>query len=268
MGLSESFQYAAILAILGISLAGGLPPLLRRGESLSGKGFPLGQAFAAGVFLALALVLMLPAAFHLWGKVLPGFDFPLASFLALCAFTILLWMEQIYLKTDREAGGADQPGPLSPPAFPVLMTILIAIPSFLLGTALGVSDTAQAVMIFCAIMAHKGTAAFALALKMARSSLGRAKSWLLFSAFTCSTPLGILTGGGIREYLLGTAALGIKAAILSFAAGTFLYMATLHELEHTPLIRQCATKKGFLVMLGGFGLTVLVRLLLGEAKHF
>ena len=265
MSISGTFQLAAILAIFGISLAGGLPPLLRRQKSASASGFPLGQAFTAGVFLALALVLMLPAAFHLWGKVLPGFDFPLASFLALCAFTTLLWLEQIFLKSEQESAA---PGLPSPAAFPVVMAILIAIPSFLLGTALGVSDTAQAVMIFFAIMAHKGTAAFALALKIARSSLGKVESWLLFLAFACSTPLGILVGGDLRSYLQGSLALGIKAVILSLAAGTFLYMSTLHELEHAPLIRQCATKKGFLVMLGGFGLTVLVRLLLGEAKYF
>ena len=137
MQLSESFQTIAILAIFGISLAGGLPPLLKREKSTSAQGFPLGQAFTAGVFLALALVLMLPAAFHLWGKVLPGLDFPLASFLALCAFTALLWFEQIFLKAEQDSAGAEPAANLSPPAFPVVMTILIAIPSFLLGTALG-----------------------------------------------------------------------------------------------------------------------------------
>ena len=263
--MTATFQIIAIAAILGVSLAGGLLPLLQRQKAAGGQGFPMGQAFTAGVFLALALVIMLPAAFHLWGKVLPGLDFPLASFLALCAFTTLLWLEQIFLRAEKDSA---LPGRPSPAAFPVVMTILIAIPSFLLGTALGVSDTAQAAMIFCAIMAHKGTAAFALALKMAASTLSRGKSWLLFLCFACSTPLGILAGGDIRAYLQGSVALGLKAAILSLAAGTFLYMSTLHELDHAPLIRQCATKKGFMVMLCGFGLTVLVRLLLGEAKHF
>jgi len=48
------------------------------------------------------------------------------------------------------------------------MTIMIAIPSFFLGTALGMNRLAVV-----AIMAHKGSAGFALALNMARSRLSR-----------------------------------------------------------------------------------------------
>ena len=51
---------------------------------------------------------------------------------------------------------------------PVVMTIMIAIPSFFLGTALGMNRLAVV-----AIMAHKGSAGFALALNMARSRLSR-----------------------------------------------------------------------------------------------
>ena len=70
------------------------------------------------------------------------------------------------------------------------MTTMIAIPSFFLGAALGVSDMPAALMIFLAIIIHKGTAAFALALKMVRSTMTRKQSLLLFSCFCCSTPPG------------------------------------------------------------------------------
>ena len=59
----------------------------------------------------------------------------------------------------------------------------------------------------------------------------------------------------------------IKGTILSLAAGTFLYMSTLHELAKAPLIKNCGNKKGFLLMLCGFVITALVRLLIGEAHR-
>ena len=58
-----------------------------------------------------------------------------------------------------------------------------------------------------------------------------------------------------------------QGVILSSAAGTFLYMSTLHELRRTPLIVDCRTKKGYLLMLLGFVVTALVRLILAEAHH-
>ncbi|MCK5710915.1 MAG: hypothetical protein KAI07_10275, partial [Deltaproteobacteria bacterium] len=59
----------------------------------------------------------------------------------------------------------------------------------------------------------------------------------------------------------------VKGFILALASGTFLYMATLHDLEHAPLIKSCVTKKGFIIMLCGFIITLLVRFLIGEAHH-
>ncbi|MFZ5450580.1 MAG: ZIP family metal transporter [Thermodesulfobacteriota bacterium] len=133
---------------------------------------------------------------------------------------------------------------------------MIAIPSFLLGTALGISDTAAALMIVFAIMAHKGTAAFALALAMVRSTMTKAQTYVLLGIFVCSTPLGIL---------VGHAALVAKATILSLAAGVFLFMATLHEMKHSPIIIHCCTVRGFGHMLAGLVITAFVRLILGLA---
>ncbi len=57
----------------------------------------------------------------------------------------------------------------------------------------------------------------------------------------------------------------VKGIILGMAAGTFLYMATLHELRNAPMIAICNSRKGFSFMMAGFTLTVFVRLLIGEA---
>ncbi len=261
----SDFQWVSLWAILGVAAAGGWLPLAHPERARSGGGFPLGQAFAAGVFLALALLIMLPAGNHLLGHAFPAATYPVAPLLAACVFLFLLAVDHLF-DTLRTAAGADTVP--APPFIPVLMTAMIAIPSFLLGTALGASGMWAAVMIFVAIMAHKGSAGFALALKLARSTLSRGGAIAVYALFACSTPLGILVGGDLYHVLGGQAMLVAKGLILSLAGGTFLYLAVLHELKHTALIIDVDTKKGFVLMLAGFVLTALVRLLLWEAHHF
>ena len=56
-----------------------------------------------------------------------------------------------------------------------------------------------------------------------------------------------------------------RASVLAMAAGTFLFMATLNELESTPMVKRCRHLLGFLAMLAGLVLTVCARMLIGEA---
>ncbi len=260
------FQWMSLVSVLLIAFAGGYLPLFRPDRARQASGFPLGQAFAAGVFLALSLTIMLPSAFQVLHKAFPNVDYPLASGIAITAFLFLLGLEHL---TSRFMAGAqdDTREALSSPVIPIIMTVMIAIPSFFLGTALGISETTAALLIFIAIMAHKGSAGFALALKMVRSTLTRPQTFLIFSLFAFSTPLGIIVGEDVHQYLTGHAMMVVKGVILSLAAGTFLYMGTLHEMRHTSLIENCASRRGFLTMLAGLLLTAFVRLLLGEAHH-
>ena len=145
------------------------------------------------------------------------------------------------------------------------MTLMIAVPSFFLGTALGISATDAAVLIFVAIMLHKSSAAFALALKMVRSSLTTLQTWLAFGGFALATPLGIVVGQDIHLYIGHEAMLVVKGSVLSLAGGVFLYMATLHEHRQTPMIIRCCRPSGFGAMLLGFAMTLFVRILIGEA---
>lgn len=254
------FQISAILCILTAAAIGGYYPLARRELAGEPQGFSLGQAFAAGVFLALSLIIMLPNGLHLFSKAYPHSHYPMASLLAIAAFLFLVGLSHVAAAKQAETASDLRP---SPSTIPVIITVMIAIPSFLLGTALGISETASALVIFFAIMAHKGTAAFALALAMVRSTLTRTQTLALFGLFVLSTPLGILVGADVHLYLTGLAGLVTKATILSLAAGVFLFMATLHEMKHSPIIIHCCTRQGFAIMLVGLGITSLVRLVLG-----
>ncbi len=260
-----SFEWISVLCILSITIIGGYYPLFRQEKARTARGFPMGQAFTAGVFLALSLTMMLPGGTHLLGKAFPKFNYPIASLIAILTFLLLLAIDHITTH-KREADGANNQA-LSSPSIPIIMTVTIAMPSFMLGAALGVSQTAAAVLILIAIAAHKGSAAFALAMKMVRSTLSRGQTFALFSLFALSTPTGIVVGERIHQVLAGQAMFLVKGTILSLASGVFLYMATLHELKNTPLIEDCHSKKGFILMVIGFILTALIRLLVGEAHY-
>ncbi|MFH1441988.1 MAG: ZIP family metal transporter, partial [Candidatus Omnitrophota bacterium] len=190
-------------------------------------------------------------------------NYPLASITAILAFLFLLAVEHGAMHFKTSHTGEDSG--LSDPIIPVIMTVMIAIPSFLLGTALGVSRTFSAVFILVAILAHKGSAGFGLALTMVRSRLTRNQAYVVYGLFAVSTPLGILVGADIHEFINGGTMIIVKAFILSLAAGVFLYMSTLHGFRDTPLVKHCCGIKGFSLMLAGLILTALIRLALGMA---
>lgn len=259
-----AFQWTCLLSILAAAFAGGYFPLFRGQKTPGELNFPLREAFTVGVFLALAMTMMLPSSLHLLGKAFPNIDFPLGAVVAVTAYLSLLALEHAThgLKRTPEA---DQPEGPSSPLIPIIMTLMIAIPSFFLGTAFGVSETESAIIIFVAIMIHKFSAAFALALIMVRSSLTRGQVLLTFSLFAFSTPAGIIVGEEIHQWLTPETMTLVKGLVLGLASGTFLYMATLHDLRNCPMITRCGNRVGFLVMLTGFFLTALVRFLIGEA---
>lgn len=257
------FQWICLVSIFAATLAGGYYPLIHSDKVVRRGGSPLGEAFTCGVFLALALTMMLPSSLHLLGTAYPGFDFPTGALVAAVAFGSLLALEHRITRMRHAANIDKEVG--HPPIIPITMTTMIAIPSFFLGTALGVSDTEAAVLIFIAIMLHKSSAAFALTLQMVRSTMTHPQAWLTFLLFACSTPLGIIVGEEIHLWLGADTMVLVKGVVLGLASGTFLFIATLHDLQYAPMITRCAHRGGFVVMVTGFLLTVVVRVVIGEA---
>ncbi len=261
----DLFQWMCLLGILAAALAGGLYPLLRPARARDIEGFPLGEAFTSGVFLALALTMMLPSAFHVLGKAFPELDFPLASLIAICAFLLLLTLE--HATHVVEQGASEVQADQLPALIPLIMTTMIAIPSFLLGAAFAVSPPGTAIFIFIAIMMHKSSAAFGLALMMVRSRLKYWQAWLTFTVFALATPAGILFGAELHQTLGNDAMLVTKGAILALAGGTFLFLSTVHQFQFAAMIRICCTRQGFTFLVAGFAITAIVRLIIGEAHQ-
>lgn len=261
----SAFQWVSLVIIILLALAGGYVPLFRHDRARKAGDYPDGEAFAAGAFLALAFCIMLPSGFQIFSMAWPGAHYPVASLVATVVFVGMLalahWSRRLATATDAGKDG------LNPPSIAIIMTAMIALPSFFMGVTLADAGVAAELLILLAIILHKSSAGFALALKIVRSTLSRGRALLLFAGFAVSTPLGIIVGADLRQLLGGPEMLLVKAFILSAAAGVFFFMATLDELEEAPLVEQCARPRGFLLMLAGFLLTAFVRFLVGEAHH-
>lgn len=240
-------------------------PLFKQAKAKNTGSFPLGQVFSTGVFLALALTLMLPSALHIFKHIAPEITYPLASAIAILIFLTMLFLEHYTRHINNKKGQ-----PIEKPessVIPMVMIVTIGILSFFMGTAIGVSKIQAAILLLVAVLAHKSSAGFALSLKMVQSNMSRRQVFVVFTLFACSTPAGIFLGDELHKILGMTSMLWIKAVILSIAAGTFLYMGTIHELSNSSLITQCKHRKGFIFLFMGIVITILVRVLIGEAHQ-
>ena len=114
----------------------------------------------------------------------------------------------------------------------MILLVVLSFHSILAGAALGAEDSAaNSIVLLMAVVAHKGSAAFALTsglLRMPAGESGSARSvWSLLFVFALMTPIGIILGTGLQEVLDGDAARVSEAVFDAFAAATFVYVATL-----------------------------------------
>jgi zinc transporter 1/2/3 len=220
-------KLGSMLVIFLVGLAGGLVTL--RLEKFRGVEtlFSLGSALAGGVFLGAGLIHLLPDSIAAFEEALPHHDYPLAALLAASGCVFILFLERVLLASmDAEGAlaGADQKGSVSVLA----LTAALSIHSLLAGAALGSDDTvAGSLVIFLAIIAHKGSAAFALSVSLVRNGLNRKTVMKIISLFSLMTPFGILLGLAFETYLTGSGERLFEGVFDGLAAGTFVYIASI-----------------------------------------
>jgi zinc transporter ZupT len=96
---------------------------------------------------------------------------------------------------------------------------MLSIHSLLEGTAVGLAASfATTLIIFIAIIAHKGAASFALSINLNRTQLSLSNCVIAFSIFALMTPAGIFGG----DWLLATTQHNtlLTPIFSSLAAGT------------------------------------------------
>lgn len=173
-----------------------------------------------------------------------GYEYPWSFLLASVVFLFLLGLEHFNSLLRRNSQSSAK-------SIALLTAIMLCIHSFLEGAAVGVAvDLTTTGIIFVAIITHKGAASFALAVQLNRSELSLINSSFVFLLFVLMTPLGIFSGYSVLSQATNTALL--VPIFNSLAAGTFLYLGTLHGLERAPLIKNCCNLREFGFMVLGF----------------
>ena len=240
----EALKLFALLIILFVTWLSGCYPFFKKYRQAGEYNFPITESLAAGVFLGAALIHMLGDASQ--GFYVNAVHYPLAFLLAGAMFLFLLLLEHVGRELMHQKGGAEN-------AFALLATFMLSIHAFLMGAALGLGHAFPLmVIIFFAIVGHKWAESFSLAVQINKSHFRFGANLALFFLFSLMTPLGIFFGAYANDFF-GNYTL-IQPTISALAAGTFLYLGTLHGLEKATLIKQCCDLKRFYFVILGFSI--------------
>jgi zinc transporter 1/2/3 len=253
------FKLSAALLILLVTIIAALWPFIHKARRSQSCGHvhhgtevhidsALGQSMTSGIFLGAALLHMLPDAARDFAKA--GYQYPMAFLITALSFLFFLLLEHIGVALSKRSKTL-----ISSILF--ITALMLSIHSLLEGAAVGITgDISTALVISVAILAHKGAASFALSSTLNKSTLSLIARLALFSFFAVMTPLGIFIGAWVTETTVVNSL--FTPIFSSLAAGTFLYIGTLHGLERSNLITHCCNMKEFSFMLLGFSLMAIV----------
>lgn len=222
-------------------------PIIARTRPKQFRYMELGDAFASGIFLGAALFHMLPDAVEGFRTTLPNIHYPLAEVFCAAGFLLLLLLERLSLNSSRLN---------SELTIPYLAALTLIIHSLIEGAALGVNtELATATVIFLAIFVHKGSESFALSVTLCRGNhLANKQLYWIIGIFSLMTPLGIGLGSTITSYMQFKQGQLIAASFNAFAAGTFLYMSTLHHINHHQRSHEAEGMLEFICLFIGLSL--------------
>lgn len=245
------YKALAALLIFAITLVSVAYPIKARLRPKQNRLMELGDAFASGIFLGAALFHMLPDATHGFQETLGTVNFPIAEFFCAGGFMLLLLLERLSFSSPRTNHNL---------TIPYLVAITLIIHSLIEGAALGVNTQfATASIIFIAIFVHKASESFALSLALCRGNhLSNKQLFWIVGIFSLMTPLGIGLGDTITSFMQFKQGQLLAAAFNAFAAGTFLYMSTLHHIHHHQRLHEAEGMFEFFSLLAGLCLMGLI----------
>lgn len=237
-----TYKIIAALCIFWVSLLSIIYPLKKKylNDHL-GERMQLSEALASGVFLGAAFFHMLPEAVKQFAPL--RIEFPFPEFIAVLGFLVPLFLERISLASDTIH---------STKSIAYIIFFVLGIHAFTEGAAVGVgSALSETLLIATAILAHKASETFALCVTLIRHHFSMRSLIILLILFACITPLGILAGDLILQISDAHGYVLLPASINAFAAGTFLYISTLH---HTHFHEHKGDSRGlieyFMLVLG------------------
>jgi len=245
----------AALIIFIVSIATAIYPLKQLTEHHAinhNDSFELGDALASGIFLGIAFFHMLPSAIAVFQQLLIT-RYPIAEVICIASFCFLLFLERLSLdkKLSTHAN-----------IIPYTLAIILIIHSLTEGAALGISSTlAEGLVVFVAILAHKSSDSFVLCMILMRYHFPLKHIIAIIAVFSLMTPLGIALGSMIHAYTTSFNGQLAQASFDAFAAGTFLYIATLHHLRFHQRLEEAQSLLEFFFMLIGVSVMGVVALI-------
>lgn len=191
-----------------------------------------GDAFASGVFFSAALLHLLPDGEESFRAFMGAGAYPIAQLICVVTFLFLLLIERGVLLYDARKQANANANPNSQTLIPYLLVLLISIHSLIEGAAIGITtNIASVVIIFFAVIAHKGSESFALASKLHHYTLSFKKIIKIILLFSLITPFGIYAASATNHLFDLHLARVTEAVFSAMAAGTFLYLGTMHMVE-------------------------------------
>ncbi len=236
------------VAIFLITMISGAIPFVLKLKNPDKFDFPIGEALANGFFLGAGLVHMLSDAADGFSKL--GIEYPWAFVICGATFLLFLLSEHVgfFVKEHHKHQSL---------FIAVASTIMLSIHSFFTGAALGVtSSLGLTIVLFFAIIAHKWAASFSLAVYINKASLRLSNRLAMFVVFSLMVPLGICFGGLLHQHYLVNQLL--QPIFSSIAAGTFIYLGTLHGFKKVLTQKGCCNLYQYAYVLMGFLLMAIV----------
>lgn len=224
MGIGYDVKLLVSAIILLIALLFGLFPILIRVNGITKRILAYGEAFAGGIFLGAGFIHLLPDAQAGLNSVFKN-AYPLGFAICACSILLLFMIEEgaVKLLTCRNEQCKHV---YLQPWLAYLLAIVLSIHSVIAGIALGVETVLSTfIIIFIAIIAHKGSAAFALGVSMRNRGLQKSVMVKLMLLFSLMTPVGIIFGSMLANILQLNSGKLAAAIFNAIAAGTFIYIA-------------------------------------------
>jgi zinc transporter ZupT len=216
------YKILAAVMIFLVTIVIVLYPLIKKNNLKQLESVELGEALASGIFLGAAFFHMLPDAIRIFSRIYGNNTFPTPEVICVSGFLFLLFLERLSLiySTFQAKNTA-----------PYILTSILIIHALVEGAALGIGTTfTETLMLFIAISAHKGSESFALCVTLIKHQLSFSQILKIIIFFALMTPLGIGLGSLVNHTIIPQSEM-IAALFNAFAAGTFLYISTLHHIH-------------------------------------
>ncbi|MCH8322583.1 MAG: ZIP family metal transporter [Proteobacteria bacterium] len=171
---------------------------------------------------------MLPDAISNFESFAPDIEYPLFALTAGASFLLVLMLDKVLAPSGAGAGKYQGGGAV----YPYILMLTLSVHSVITGIALGLEDhLISAAAILFAVLAHKSTAALALAISFNKENIPAGRTRNLLWMFYTTTPIGILLGTWWAALLEGPAEAKFEGIFDALAAGTFFYIAVMDILS-------------------------------------